>query len=103
MSERHIELEDFQTSFDLPEVITARLRLAYRGAIVQSQGDALFMLKRWQSITSLGLIHNWQSELWPDLSDDILESEDPQVANLVIAAVNAVFVKMNELEQIQKK
>ena len=103
MSDRHIELDSYNTSFDLPEVITARLRLAYRGSVVQTRDDELFMLKRWRTINQLGLIQNWQSELWPDLGKDILDAEDPQVANLVIAVVNAVFIKMEELDQIPKK
>ena len=103
MDERKIELTEFKTSFSLPEVITARMRLAYRGAIVQSQESELFMVKRWQAFQRIGLIQEWQSELWPSLEADILESDDPQVANLVIAVENAIYLKMIALENIEKK
>ena len=104
MSEdRHIALDEYKTSFDLPEVITARMRLAYRGAVVQSQGSELFMIQRWQAFRKLGLFQNWQSELWPSLDDDILEATDPRIADLVIACVNSIFIKMSELESIEKK
>lgn len=101
--ERHIALDEYKTSFDLPDVITARMRLAYRGAVVQSQGSDLFMVHRWQSFLKLGLITNWQSELWPNLDEDILEATNPRVADLVVAVVNSVFIKMTELENIEKK
>ena len=103
MDDRHIELKDFQTSFDLPDVITARMRLAYKGAIAQSYQSELFMIQRWNAYRRIGLLTNWQSKVWPNLDDDILESDDPQAANLVIAVVNSVFMKMNELENIEKK
>ena len=101
--ERKISLDEYKTTFYLPDVITARMRLAYRGVMVQSQGSDLFMILRWQAFHRMGLITEWKSELWPDLENDILEAEDPQVADLVIAAVNSVFVKMSELENIEKK
>ncbi len=102
MEDRRIELEDFKTSFKLPDVITARMLLAYQGCVVQSRGSELFAIRRWEAVNRIGLIEDWQSELWPDLSKDILESDNLQVAELVLAANNAIFAKIQELQTTPK-
>ena len=96
------ENESLGTKFDLPEKITVRQQMAYRGRVYSgaSYTEDVF-LRHW--FGAVGLLQNWESVVLPDPTElDIDNETDPQIADVIMWAGNAVASHMLALERVEK-
>ena len=71
---------EFKTSFTVPDTLTVRQQLTFRGAAALAGGD--MFVRFWAA--SKTIIENWESEIIPDMNDyDIDEASDPLAADVI--------------------
>jgi len=91
--------EKFGVSFTLPDKMTVRKQLDWRGRVIESDGTTF--IRHWQAIRPL--IEDWDYEPFPKLADiDLDELTDKKLADVIFWASNEGAGHMSGLDDIPK-
>lgn len=92
----HYENETIGVAFDLPDRITVRMQLAFRGAVALAMNENSY-IRYWHG--ALTVIENWTCARLPDPAElDMDASDDPALADIVAWTTNAVVGHMMNRE-----
>lgn len=94
------EEPELKTSFTVPDALTVRQQMIYRGAIGARAGQEIF-IRAWEA--GQPLIEDWQSEIVPDLKTfDLDTATDPRAATLAQWAGIEIMNHVLTLEHVAK-
>ena len=93
--------EKLGVKFDVPDKITVRQQLVYRGKVFRNLNKDDFFIVAWDGAASL--IEKWECDLIPDIAAfDIDKTTDPRQSLILFWAGDTVAGHMLELENIPK-
>lgn len=89
-------IESVGLRFTVPDRLTVRQQLEYRGIIAASSRKDLYP-RFWDGARHL--IDGWQCEAMPDKDVNLDEVDDPEIADIIFMACNIVNRHLNRLEE----
>ena len=93
------ENEGLGVKFALPDTLTVRQQLLWRGGIALSGGSVF--IRGWEGAKHL--VEDWECEMIPDpLAFNLDDETDPAYADIVQYVANATYGHINDLEAVPK-
>lgn len=93
------ENAELGVSFTLPDELTIRQQLEWRGRLIEEEGTSF--IRHWEAIRPM--IQDWECEEIPDLEKlDIDKATGKKAADIVFWASNEAAGHMLELDEVPK-